>query len=134
MSLYLAAALTLFIAGSAPAAPTDPATVTLPPDIAAPFIPGVRAVADLAQDYVEEEYFVSGAANLFTYPNSFHFDANDGYFVQQAASACPINFGPGSGDDGVPAFPGCTPRLQGTNRLLRTDLPVPVYHANTERT
>jgi hypothetical protein len=57
---------------------------------------------------------------------------NDGYFVQQAASARSINFRPSCGEVGSPPFPECTPRLQGDDRLVRTDLPVPVYHAITE--
>jgi len=57
---------------------------------------------------------------------------NDGYFVQQAATARPINFGPACGETGSPPFPDCTPRLQGDDRLVRTDLPVPVVHAISE--
>jgi hypothetical protein len=33
---------------------------------------------------------------------------------------------------GSPPYPDCTPRLEGDDQLVRTDLPVPVYHANTE--
>jgi len=70
--------------------------------------------------------------SMVTYASAFHFDVNDGYFVQQAATARPINFGPACGAEGSPPFPNCTPRLQGDDRLVRTDLPVPVYHAITE--
>jgi len=70
--------------------------------------------------------------SMITYASAFHFEANDGYFVQQAASARAINFGPACGADGSPPFPDCTPRLQGADRLVRTDLPVPVYHVNSE--
>ncbi|UCE87723.1 MAG: hypothetical protein JSU66_08465, partial [Deltaproteobacteria bacterium] len=70
--------------------------------------------------------------SMVTYASAFHFDVNDGYFVQQAATARPINFGPACGAVGSPPYPDCTPRLQGGDRLVRTDLPVPVYHGNTE--
>jgi len=70
--------------------------------------------------------------SMVTYASAFHFDANDGYFVQQAATARPINFGPACGDAGSPPYPDCTPRLEGGDRLVRTDLSVPVYHAITE--
>jgi hypothetical protein len=70
--------------------------------------------------------------SMVTYASAFHFDANDGYFVQQAASARPINFGPACGEVGSPPYPDCTPRLEGDDQLVRTDLPVPIYHANTE--
>jgi hypothetical protein len=70
--------------------------------------------------------------SVVTYASAFHFRANDGYFVQQAATARPINFGPACGASGSPAFPACTPRLQGGDVLVRTDLPVPVVHAISE--
>jgi hypothetical protein len=49
------------------AAPDSPVTVTAPPAIASPFVPGVRAVADLEPAYVEEEYFIEGLADLYTH-------------------------------------------------------------------
>ena len=53
------------------AGPTDAVTVTLPPvGQGDPFIPGVRAVADLPREYVEEEFFVSGESTLFNYANN----------------------------------------------------------------
>lgn len=70
--------------------------------------------------------------SVIAYASSFHFDVNDGYFVQQAANARPLNFGPACGSDGAPAYPDCTPRLEGADRLVRSDLPVPVFHANSE--
>lgn len=70
--------------------------------------------------------------SIITYASAFHFADNDGYFVQQAATARPINFGPACGDLGSPPFPDCTPRLVGDDRLVRSDLPVPVYHVNSE--
>jgi hypothetical protein len=69
---------------------------------------------------------------MVTYASAFHFDVNDGYFVQQAGSARSINSGPVCGAAGSQPFPDCTPQLQGSDRLVRTDLPVPVVHAITE--
>ena len=71
--------------------------------------------------------------SIVTYASAFHFPVNDGYFIQAAGGrARPINFGPACGDDGVPPYPDCTPRLTGDQRFVRTDLPVPVYRAQTE--
>ncbi len=70
--------------------------------------------------------------SMVTYASAFHFDANDGYFVQQAGTARAINFGPACGAEGSPPYPDCTPRLVFPDNLVRTDLPVPVYHAITE--
>ena len=70
--------------------------------------------------------------SLVTYASAFHFDVNDGYFVQQAATARSINFGPACGAEGSPPYPDCTPRLVFPDNLVRTDLPVPVVHANSE--
>ena len=57
-----------WLAASAGADPFAPVTVTLPPegqgDI---FSPGIRLVADLDENYVEEEYFVSGIVDVFEY-------------------------------------------------------------------
>jgi hypothetical protein len=63
------------LALNAAAGPTDPVTVDDPPTgQGAPFVPGVRLVADLAQEYVEEEFFISGTATFYNYahnsPNS----------------------------------------------------------------
>jgi hypothetical protein len=70
--------------------------------------------------------------SMVTYASAFHFDVNDGYFVQQAATARPINFGPACDAEGSPPYPDCTPRLQYPDNLVRTDLPVPVVHAISE--
>jgi hypothetical protein len=70
--------------------------------------------------------------SMVTYATAFHFPGNDGYFVQAAGSARPINFGPACGAAGSPPYPDCTPRLTGDARRVRTDLPVPVYRAQTE--
>ena len=59
--------IALLLAHAAVAAPTDPVTVTTPPtDEGAAFVPGVRGLEPLPADYVEEEYFVSGAATVYT--------------------------------------------------------------------
>jgi hypothetical protein len=90
----------------------------------------------LPADFDVERIYHAGQSqqggSMVTYASAFHFPDNDGYFVQQAASARPINFGPACGASGSPLYPDCTPRLQGDDRLVRTDLPVPVYHANSE--
>lgn len=87
-------------------------------------------------DYPVERLYHTGQSqqggSVITYASAFHFPVNDGYFVQQAATARPINFGPSCTDPASPAFPGCTPRLQFPDNLVRTDLPVPVLHAITE--
>jgi len=70
--------------------------------------------------------------SIVTYANDFHFDVNDGYFIQAAGTARPINFQPDCASSGAPVYPDCTPRLAGDQRLVRTDLPVPVYRAQTE--
>ncbi len=66
---FFAACLTLpLLAATAGADPFAPVTVTLPPegqgDI---FSPGVRLVGDLDENYVEEEYFISGSVDVFEY-------------------------------------------------------------------
>jgi hypothetical protein len=84
---------------------------------------------------VERVYHVGQSqqgGSMVTYASAFHSDVNDGYFVQQAASARSINGGPACGSPGSFPFPFCRPELQGSDRLVRTDLPVPVYHANSE--
>lgn len=70
--------------------------------------------------------------SMVTYASAFHFPPNDGYFVQAASSARPINFGPVCGSDGAPLYPECTPALSGADRLVDTNLPVPVVRAMTE--
>jgi hypothetical protein len=88
-----------------------------------------------AQYAVERVFHVAQsqqAGSLITYATAFHFPDNSGYFLQAAFSARPINFGPACGSAGAPAYPACTPQLQGDDRLVRTDLPVPVIRAQTE--
>ena len=70
--------------------------------------------------------------SVITYATAFHFPANDGYFVQELSTARPINARPACGSEGAPAYPACTPQLVGRDRLVRTDLPVPVIRAMTE--
>ncbi len=50
------------------AAPDSLAVVTTPPiGEGEPFIPGVRLVADLPESYVEEELFIEGLADIYSY-------------------------------------------------------------------
>ena len=70
--------------------------------------------------------------SIITYATAFHFPDNDGYFIQAAFSARAINSGTPCGSANAPAYPGCTPQLQGASRLVRTDLPVPVIRSQTE--
>jgi hypothetical protein len=71
--------------------------------------------------------------SMVTYASGFHVPGlNDGYFVQANVFARPINAGPRCGEAGSPLFPDCTPRLQGSDVFVRTDLPVPVVNALTE--
>ena len=73
--------------------------------------------------------------SMVAYATNFHFPlaaVNDAYFVQAASTARRINYGPVCGDVGAPAYPECTPALTGTDRLVATDLPVPVIRALTE--
>ncbi len=90
----------------------------------------------LYPSYPVEELLHAGQSqqggSIVTYASAFHFEANDGYFIQAASSARPINFLPRCGDAGVPTFPGCTPRLVDQDRRVSTQLPVPVYRAMTE--
>jgi Alpha/beta hydrolase domain len=66
----LAAALLLPLPGLA--GPTDPVSVTRPPEGQGPaFVPGTRLVGNLPRNaYVEEEFFVSGTSTLFNYANN----------------------------------------------------------------
>ncbi len=75
--------------------------------------------------------------SMVTYASAFHVPGlneglNDGYFVQANVFARRINGGPACGEAGSPPFPDCTPRLQGADVFVRTDLPVPVVNALTE--
>ncbi len=71
VQLVLAASMVgpLF-ASSALAGPTDPVTVVPAPEgQGAIFSPGVRLVQNLPEEYVEEEFFVSGTASVYNYNN-----------------------------------------------------------------
>ena len=97
------------------------------------------SASPLPEEFEVERLYHAGQSqqggSVITYASAFHFHQNDGYFVQQAGSARSLNRDsttlPACGA-GAPAFPGCTPLLQGDDRLVRTDLPVPVVHAITE--
>ena len=90
----------------------------------------------LSPDYPVERIFHAGQSqqggSIVTYATAFHFASNDGYFVQAAGGARPINFEVSCLDPNAPPYPDCTPRLQGADRLVATDLPVPVYRAQTQ--
>ncbi len=90
----------------------------------------------LFPDYPVERIFHAGQSqqggSIVTYATAFHFASNDGYFIQAAGGARRINFGISCLDPNAPPYPDCTPRLQGADRLVATDLPVPVYRAHTE--
>jgi hypothetical protein len=90
----------------------------------------------LPDDFDVERLYHSGQSqqggSMVTYASGFHFDVNDGYFVQQASGARAINSGLACGTEGAAPFPSCTPLLEGDDRLVRTDLPVPVVHAISE--
>ena len=73
------------------------------------------------------------AGSVITYASGFHLPTiNDGYFIQSGIRSRRINGGPVCGAIGSPPFPDCTPVLQGSDRLVRTDLPVPTYQVITE--
>ncbi len=91
----------------------------------------------IPSNYPVERIFHAGESqqggSVIAYASSFHLPGiNDGYFVQAAATARPINFGPACGAAGSPPYPDCTPRLVYPDNLVRTDLPVPVYHLITQ--
>jgi hypothetical protein len=90
----------------------------------------------LPAGYTVERLYHAGQSqqggSMVTYATNFHFAANDGYFVQAAGTARPLNFGPDCAEVGAPAYPDCTPRLTGTDSLVATDLPVPVVRTLTE--
>lgn len=94
------------------------------------------ASSPLPADYPVERIFHAGQSqqggSIVTYASDFHFPDNDGYFVQVAAFGRAINSGPVCGSAGAPPYPACTPALQGSDRFVRTDLPVPVIQALSE--
>jgi len=84
---------------------------------------------------VERVYHVGQSqqgGSVVTYASNFHFPGNDGYFIQAATGARPINSQADCASAGARAYPQCTPRLQGAAALVRTDLPLPVVQATTE--
>ena len=79
-----ASALLPLLGGGATALPTDPVSVTLPPeDQGDAFVPGFRTLDDLEQEYVEEEFFVSGAARLFNYAHNPPLGPTDTVAIQE---------------------------------------------------
>jgi hypothetical protein len=71
---FLVLVLFLLPAGArlAHAGPTDPVTVSLPPEVPGEaFVPGTRLLGNLpGVPYVEEEFFVEGHATLFNYAHN----------------------------------------------------------------
>jgi hypothetical protein len=68
MRRTLTSLLLLLAPLAAAAAPTDPVAFTRPDDARGePHVVGLRTLADVPQAYVEEEFFVSGAATVYTY-------------------------------------------------------------------
>jgi hypothetical protein len=53
-------------AGSVSASPGAPVSITTPPP-GTSFSPGFRSIADFAIPYVEEEYFIAGSADVYSY-------------------------------------------------------------------
>jgi len=96
---------------------------------------GAKAGSPLPPDFAVERVFHAGQSqqggSMVTYASAFHFPANDGYFIQAASSARPINFRTACGSKDALPYPDCTPRLEGDARRVRTDLPVPVLRAMT---
>ena len=69
--LFAACSSVLLAASFAAAGPTDSVTVEAPPAGQGPaFVPGTRLVEDLPKEYVEEEFFISGEATLYSYANN----------------------------------------------------------------
>ncbi|MAG30473.1 MAG: hypothetical protein CL908_06205 [Deltaproteobacteria bacterium] len=67
----LLVAATVFAPSLSTAGPTDPVTLEVPPSSQGPaFVPGTRLVEDLPAEYVEEEFFISGTATLYTYAHN----------------------------------------------------------------
>ena len=91
----------------------------------------------IPSSYPVERIFHAGESqqggSVIAYASSFHLQGiNDGYFIQAFATARPINFGPVCGEQDSLSYPDCTPRLVYPDNLVRTDLPVPVYHLVTQ--
>lgn len=96
----------------------------------------LRSPATSPFPYQVERIYHAGQSqqggSIVTYASAFHGPWNDGYFVQAASSARRINYGPICGEPGVDPYPDCTPALEGAERRVREDLPVPVYRVMTE--
>jgi hypothetical protein len=87
--------------------------------------------------YEVEQVYQAGqsqqAGSMVAYASGFHTPGiNDGYFIQAGVSSRRINGDPTCGSEGAPPYPDCTPVLEGSDRLVRTDLPVPVVQGVTE--
>ena len=90
----------------------------------------------LPEGYDVERVYHAGQSqqggSMVTYASAFHLPGvNDGYFIQNAGTARAINGGEPCGP-AAPPFPDCTPVLEDDQRLVDTDLPVPVVRMQTE--
>jgi hypothetical protein len=91
----------------------------------------------LPEGFVVERVYHAGysqqGGSMVTYASAFHLPGvNDGYFVQAFGSARDIKDGLPCGDPQADPFPDCPRQLEGEQRLVRTDLPVPVMRSHTE--
>lgn len=81
-----------------------------------------------------ERVFVTGESqqggSALTYATQFHFPAVDGHLVLSASGARALRSGLPTCSPTSPPYPGCV--AVPTNRLIRTDLPVPVYQVLAE--
>ncbi len=91
----------------------------------------------LPEAYVVERVYHTGQSqqggSMVTYASAFHLEGvNDGYFIQAAGSSRSIKDGTPCGEPEAEPFPDCPRRLEGEQRRVRTDLPVPVVRSQTE--
>ena len=91
----------------------------------------------LPESFAVERVYHAGysqqGGSMVTYASAFHLPGvNDGYFIQAFGGARDIKEGLPCGDPEAEPFPDCPRQLEGDQRLVRTDLPVPVIRAHTE--
>ncbi len=83
-SLALSLLVVPLITAMASAGPTGPISLEAPPaGQGDAFVPGTRLVEDLPMEYVEEEFFISGQASLYSYANNPPADPTDIVAVQE---------------------------------------------------
>ena len=77
--------ITLLSTSFAVADPTSPVTVEVPPaDQGEAFVPGTRLLEDLPREYVEEEFFISGNADLYNYAHNPPLGPTDIVAIEEA--------------------------------------------------